>query len=322
MLAFVENIFSGEGSITTLVTFSLTVMGAVALFMSNTARYMQATRYGIPPKAVTQATVGDSINVWVLLIRAIGFGIIVPFIFVVSVTGQQWWFVLIVFAVIFPSVYFGLSAKTLYNNVSVKKQEFKGKTYVVTKDTTWQHTLIVAAVASLAYLPLRSSVQNVFAEDGSRFAEGIWGNILFYTCAAVMVLYVLLIIYKICIGVHSVLFGGGEYMVTETDGQKYLIAMRNNQYQWILIPCELENVVTKRKGGGFYSKSYIKFSKGIFVVKDMSTVNSFIKHMKGYSVTDLGVPEDEYIDPWQDYIDDKKEEDAEKQEIIETSQNE
>jgi len=36
------------------------------------------------------------------------------------------------------------------------------------------------------------------------------------------------------------------------------------------------------------------FTKGTFIIRDMSTINAPIKRMSGYNVVDMGVPEDEY----------------------------
>ena len=57
---YIQYIFGGISNIAGFFTASITIMGAVALMVANLARYMQASKYGIPVKAVSQATISDS----------------------------------------------------------------------------------------------------------------------------------------------------------------------------------------------------------------------------------------------------------------------
>jgi len=299
---FIQNIFGDVSSIAGFLTILVTLMGAIALLLSNLARYMQAKKFGIPIKAVSQATMGDSAAIWILLIRSLGFGFFLPV--VTLYVGWSWWVVIPVIAV---SFYFALTATITIRFVSFKKKEFKGKTYVVEKENSYKYLAAVSVVASVAFLRVRSTFQYMVINDGERFAQGFIGHSLFFLGAVVMSLYVLLLAHKFYSGMDTTLFGGHESMVVEIEGQKYLVAMRNSHYHWILVPCEPDVVITKReKNGSYNSRNYIRFRKGTFLIRDMSAIDAPIKRMNYYTPVDMGVPEDELIAETESLLGDTK----------------
>ena len=153
--------------------------------------------------------------------------------------------------------------------------------------------LILAAIFSVAYLRIHSAYQHVVIDSGN-LANGFVGHFLFYLSAFVLGLYALILAFKFFSGINRTLTGGSESMVVEIDGQKYFVAMRNSHYHWILIPCEPETIVLKHhKNGSTTERHYIRFTKGIFIIRDMSTLDAPVKRMKNHVPVDMGVPVEE-----------------------------
>ena len=293
MIYHIQNIFSDVGSIASFLTISVTLMGAVALLLANFARYAQAKKYGIPVKAVSQATMGDSAAIWILLIRAIGFGVLVPI--VMLNVDWPWWAVLIVGAV---SFYFALTSHIEWHIFISKEKVFRGKTYYVTKDYAYLFLAILAVITAAAYLPARAAFRFV-TEGGNGTTDGFIGHFGFFVGALFVAIHVIVLVFKFYIGIKTIVYGGAESMVVEIEGQKYLVAMRNSHYHWILVPCEPHIEILKRyKNGSYRSRHYLYFIEGTFIVRDMSTIDAPIKRMMDYEPVKLGVPaediEEEY----------------------------
>ena len=288
MFDYLQDIFGGVSNIASFLTISVTVMGAVALLLSNLARYLQAKKYGIPIKAVSQATMGDSANIWILLIRAIGFGIIVPLVMLTL----NWWF-WIVWIIVAISLFFALTSKLVSRWVGHVKKEFRGKTYIIEKENTYKYLAVLSVLFALAYLQVRSAYQYMYIEGGARFAEGFFGHTRLIIVFIGVSLYTLLLIYIFYNGIESTLTGGHECMVVEIEEQKYLVALRNSHYHWILVPCIPEIVVKKKhKNGTVTTENFIRFNKGTFIIRDMSTINTPIKRMNHFKPVDIGVLEE------------------------------
>jgi len=65
---------------------------------------------------------------------------------------------------------------------------------------------------------------------------------------------------------------------------------------WILLPCELDTIVIKQyKRGTTTTRNYTRFVKGTFIIRDISTLNTSVKRMNGYTPIDMGVPEEENV---------------------------
>ncbi|MCL2362138.1 MAG: hypothetical protein FWC73_10035 [Defluviitaleaceae bacterium] len=294
MQDLIQYILGGAGNIASFMTIAVTLMGAAALLLSNLARYTQAKKYGIPIKAVSQATMGDSAAIWILLIRAVGLGVFVPLLLFNSGTSWPWWAVL---PVILLSFYCALTANMTWRHITRKKKEFKGKTYIVEKDAAYMYSAGFTAMASMAYLPVRGVYQHIYIDGGERIAEGFLGHSMFFLGAIVLGLYVLILANNLYFGIQDTLLGGKESMVVEIEGQTYVVAMRNSHYHWILVPCEPDVVVLKRyKSGNYSTQAFLRFSKGKFIVRDMSTLNVPIQRLYNYSPVDMGVPEESVRD--------------------------
>lgn len=277
------------GTIASFLTVSVTLLGAAALFLSNLARYMQAKKYGIPIKAVSQATMGDSAHIWILLVRILGLGAFVPLILLTVV--WPWWIVLPVAAV---SFFLGQPSSVLGRWRVVKRKAFKGRMYEIVSDITYRYIAVSSVICAIAYLRMHQAYHVIYASGWDNFAENILGRLTFYLAAFAIGLYALQLASKFAVGIYTTLFGGTECMVVDIDGQKYLVAMRNSHYHWILIPCEPEVVLLKTfKSGSTRTRSCIRFTKGIFIIRDMSTLESPVKRMDGYTSIDIGVPVEE-----------------------------
>jgi len=290
MLDFIQNTLGDVGSVASVLTISVTLMGAAALLLSNLARYTQAKKFGIPIKAVSQATMGDSAAIWILLIRALGFGVLIPL--AMFSTSWSWWFLLPAAAI---SFFFALTSELVSRIIRTKKNVFKGKTYIVEKEGMYKYIAVISVLMSFAYWQMHSTYHVIYA--GGRFAEGFLGHTRFFLGVIGMAIYALLLAYIFYSGIKTIIFGGNESMVVVIEDQKYLVAMRNSHYHWILVPCEPDVVILKQfKKGGYRSKYVMRFEKGTFIIRDMSTINASIKRMKYYAPVDMGVPEDELVE--------------------------
>jgi len=287
MIEQIQHIFGEAGNITSFITLSATILGAISLLLSNLARYMQANRYGIPIKAIYQASIGDSIGIWITLISTLGFGVFVPLFFLNIEAG--WWVIYIAIAVSF-FLSQGLS-KTYTITGNNKEREFNGEVFVSETDITRYFQGVISLVAGVAYMHVRNMYRHTYVIGyDTPFAEGFFAHLRLYGAFFMLAVYVLLIAATLIISIMDKLFGGREKMLTEIDGQAYLVAMRNSQYHWVLIPCELTNVVYKKlKSGGVLGNSYIRFERGKFLICDMSHPPKEIRRAGG-TLVEKGLP--------------------------------
>ena len=287
IIHYIQNTFSEVGNITSFVTLSATVLGAFSLLLSNLARYFQANKFGIPIKAIQQANVGDSIGIWITLVGTLGLGVFVPILLLNVEAG--WWFVYITMIV---SCFFGLFISKCYVIAGKdKEKEFNGEVFVHETDVTELRLATISPIFAVAYMHVRSMFYHVYIVGcDTAFAEGFFAYLRLYASFFALGVYALMIIFPLFFNIKDKLSGGREKMVTEIDGQTYLVAMRNSQYHWILIPCEPCEVVYKKlKSGGRIGSQYIRFEKGKFIICDMSHPPKEIRRLMDYNLVEKGV---------------------------------
>lgn len=277
--------FSEIGSIATFATFSITVLGAVSLFIANMGRYFQAKKFGIPIKAVHQANIGESADLWVALVGALGFGVFVPV--VLLGTEIYIWFML---AIAFVSFALGLLCTKNNARIAFDREVKKdGVTKTVNVDHTLHVIAVLALLATLAYFRLSGEYYHVFVAQNGR-QGGILANLLLIVSVLVMGLYMLVLLYMLTGGVRARMFGSGDIMTTEIDKKTYIVAMRHNQYNWILLPCEIEDYHVEKvinKKTDFTIRTGVKraiFVRGVFIMKDLSELPEPIVYRTSFQV--------------------------------------
>jgi len=285
MFDYIQNIFSEASTITSFVSLSVTILGAFSLLLSNLARYRQAGKLGIPIRAIYQASIGDSIGIWITLLSTLGLGVFIP-VYFLGVTAP-WW---VLFVVVAVSCFLAQALSKTYIIAGKDKEKiFDGKTYVSQTDRTWITYTVIALLTALAYLHIHNYYQTLqfvrLYEVQISFFRSYF--ILLYIAFFMLGIYALFILSALVINILDKLSGGREKMVTEIDGKTYLVAMRNSQYHWVLVPCEF-STVEYTKAIGRISISYARFEKGKFIICDMSNPPREIKRLLGYNLIDKG----------------------------------
>ena len=207
MADYITNLLSDFSSVTSFVALSATVLGAVSLFLSNIARYTQAQKYGIPIKAMHQANIADSANVWVTLIGVFGFGAIIPVV-LLGIDANSWLLGIVVAAGQFLAFIFTKSTR----RISTK---LKGKQV----NLTYFAFVLFSILSALGYVRLH-------------------GLFPFFTFSFLTVMaFVLVALHLYALGVYfinglsSILFGSkGGLMTVEVDGHLHLIVARSSAY--------------------------------------------------------------------------------------------
>ncbi|MCL2361276.1 MAG: hypothetical protein FWC73_05635 [Defluviitaleaceae bacterium] len=286
MQEYINIFLDMTGNIATSITLAITLVTAASLLLVNVARYFQAKKYGIPLKMVSQASLPDSLDLWVILISAFGFGRFLPG-FITNLDINMFAALAIAFISCFASIML-LKGKAYFKHYHKAGNYSEIQIGLSEKaNGIAAFSLIVACLFLYVGYVNRSMIVDY---------EFI-GNSFFY------VLYraasILLIIYRILIGVLfavcvlAKIYGDKDTMTVDIDGQPYLLATQHSQFQWVLVPCVFEK--NKREDGGL--DDIVKFIKGRFIIRDMSTLDGYCQIVcrEGYAL--LGVaPQEERED--------------------------
>ena len=141
------------------------------------------------------------------------------------------------------------------------------------------------------YLPLNRQYYLVYIAQTGR-QGGFFATLLMVVSMIVLGVYAIILLYLLFRSIYSRMFGSGEIMLTEIDEKTYIIVMRHNQYQWVLLPCEIEDYfVEKMKGtkNDINLRIGIKralFTRGLFIMRDLSELPEPISYRTGFSVTE------------------------------------
>jgi hypothetical protein len=282
MLTDIISSFTEINNLAGFITLAITILGAISLFIANMGRYFQAKKFGVPIRAVFQANISDSADLWVALVGTLGFGVFVP-ITMLGSDINRW----ALFGVMAASFALGLFSTKSSMRIGYERKVKRGTgEYIVNHDMTVPVLALGALVTAIAYMRLHTVYDYVFiAETG---APGGFFQI-FRTIAAAVVLCinVLLMFLFLFVNVHRRLFGSGDVMTTSIDGQNYIIALRHNQYQWILMPCNIEEYEKKRKRYTTDVKRVL-FDRGVFIMKDLTALKEPIIYRANFSVVQRG----------------------------------
>jgi len=266
MVYYITNLFSDFTSVASFVALAATVLGAVSFFLSNIARYAQAQKYGIPLKAFHQANIADSVNVWVTLIGALGFGVLLP-VALLGVDTNAW---LLGIAVAVGQFLALISTKSTERIIV----ERKGKQIPVTHIGF----CLLPILSALAFVHMHNQLPSF--------------NLSVVTVMALlgMALYLYVLGRHFLNGLSAILFGSkGGLMTVEIEGKLHLIIARSSSYHWIMLPCEhvdYKRVIKKKDGGTTnYTSKYVVFERGKFIIVDLTELSGYITQVEtGYSI--------------------------------------
>jgi len=285
MQAYIEIFLDLTGNLATSITLAITIITSASLLLVNVARYFQAKKYGIPLNMVNQASLPDSLDLWVILISAFGFGRIIPE-YVTNMDIN----IFVALGVAFISVF--ASLMLLRGKASTRFQ------YKSTGEVIIDMGLTSSPLLGIAIFSLVVSCLFMYAGYVNRnlivdyyFIGNMFLRVLYRITSVLLWLYGAIITTMFIISIIGKLYGTKEIMTLNIDGHTYLLATRHSPYQWVLVPCTIGKNV---EDGGTEVKK-IDFIKGKFIIRDMSTLErqSSIVCRMGYSLFG-SVEEDEH----------------------------
>ena len=263
------NWFSELGQLTSLVTFAVTVLGMLSLLLVNMGRYLQSKKFGIPLRNVHQANIAESAELWIALMGSLGFGVLLPVVFLNVELGP-----LALFPILFVFFFLGfVMTKHATITTTGKTVVIDGKDFELQYNTTLIFYTIRSIPASFAYLRLHRIHYEVFIAENELAA---WGGsrILTVLMVCAFIYYFFFLFGQLKGSLYGRLFGNASLITAEIDGKKYFVAMRHNQYQWFLMEYEIEERTELFSIGKFYRSRYIiriaRFSEGEYIIRDLS----------------------------------------------------
>ena len=269
------------GSLAGFITLAITILGAISLFVANMGRYIQAKKYGIPIRAVHQANISDSADLWIALAGVAGFGVFAPVIMLEM--EMAWWVRFIAAFIAFTLGLVSTKSNTIIGSDRTVKRD--GKEYIVRRDVSLILFSAVAILTATAYMRLH----NVYIIDGG-------GTGFFATAGTVVAMiqtgiYILLLGLLLLLTIRRRMFGSGDVMLTEIEGQTYLVAMRHSTEKWILVPCDAEIKIKQLTGTAQSEYKYIYFEKSRFIMRYLAALDAPIRYETGFDqVVERGRP--------------------------------
>ena len=273
-------------SLTGIATISTMLLGAISLFIANMGRYIQAKTFGIPIRAIHQANISDSADLWVALVGTFGFSIFIP----VIMLGIDvfWW---IRFLIVIISFVLGLfSTKSLLRVRTGKKEIKDGKEYYVTKDFPVLFITIISVIAAGAYLRIFYMYQTYMIYGSFNRFGGFFEGFVSVTSAVVLGIYIIIVFSLLVLNVLTRMFGSRDIMTVSIDGQNYLITMRHSFEKWILHPCDVVNYneYYKKDNSLYEDVKIILYEKGNFMIRDLSTLRTPIIYYANAGIDEKG----------------------------------
>jgi len=248
------------GSIATSVTLAITIVTSASLLVINFARYVQTKKFGIPLKMINQASLPDSLDLWVIFVGAFGFGIFLPG-FVVELDINIFAAAGIAFVSCYTS-FMLLGSKN--SNVAFRDEERGNSINFSIQKLPAKAMLMLAISITAMHMYLRYVNRNLDI-DGV-FVGNIVLVILLWGVRIALWFYRGFIFVMFAVIVTAKIYGEKDFVTIDIDGQQpYLVTLRHNPSQWILMPCTLE--VAEGENG---VERVIKFTKGRFIIRDLS----------------------------------------------------
>jgi len=266
---------SGFDFILSNITTLIMILTLISLLLANLSRMMQAKKYGIPLKIVNQASIPDSLEVWIKLICVLGLGLAVP-VALLNVDAH----IIVVFSIAFVSGLIGIATSTIdahkpikndrgivVDEVSFNKYVYPGLALIMAAAFSYFHYFI-----NITGVYIGTDI--VIYQEASRSVMQI---ILMILSAVWLTLHVLIVLLSLIVNTMRNMFGYHDILTVEIDDQLYLIAMRHIANFWIFIPCTLD--IQAAKGNISIGESeptmvnVVKFIKGRFIIRDISSLD-------------------------------------------------
>jgi len=280
----IENL-TGIDSLVSFATISTMVLGAISLFIANMGRFIQAKKFGIPIRAIHQANISDSADLWVALVGTLGFGIFVPFV-MLTFDINIWTILPVVFVTFILGLFFTKSLLKIKTNKKVIRD---GKEYAVTRDFPFILVACIALITAIAYMRLHYVYINNIG-TGASLENGLFNGFMTITALVVQIGYTLILLILLFLNVLTRISGNRDIMTTSIDGQDYIISMRHNIDKWILQPCEIMSYESfMNKASSLHDDIVIiLFEKGVFIIRDLSTLPEPIKYHANSGMAEKG----------------------------------
>ena len=293
---FVEMFLDLTGSLATSITLGITIITSASLLLVNVARYFQAKKYGIPLSMINQASLPDSLDLWLILITSFGFGWLVP-----SYVTNMDINIFLAFGIAYVSVF--VSIALMRNKAKFSRRNEKGSEMILSMNLGEKISKI--ALVSLLVASLFSYVgfANRQWVTDYEFTGNMFFNIVFQGASIILRIYLVLVVVTFVVSIIAKVYGDNDVMTVDIDGRPYLLATRHSQYQWILMTCVIEKNADEARDEGYIvnnsgdrgSEYIIKFTKGKFIIRDMSALEGHcpVVCRKGYGLQ--GVTEEDSV---------------------------
>jgi len=253
------------------ITTIIMLLTLISLLLANLARYVQAKNYGIPLKMVHQASIPDSLDIWITLICVFGFGMVIPWV-MISVRA----YIPVVFAVIFVSCLIGIASTKI--TVGTKRKNKKDGT-VRDVNLSWRFYLLVALFTAIFFTYL-NAISTPAYPDYYEAPRNLMQTILLVMARIQQGLHALCLFLPLIAHLYKKTYGNQDLMTVEIENQLYLIAMRHVANYWVLIPCTVGRVkprgdftIGPNNDENDFLTDGIIFTKGKFIVRDISLLD-------------------------------------------------
>ena len=267
MQGYLDMFLNLTGNLATSITLAITIITSASLLLVNVARYFQAKKYGIPLSMVNQASLPDSLDLWVILITAFGFGWIIPDY--VARSDMNIFLALgIAFLSLFTSIMF-MRNKSYFSIRHENGSESILDIGIFIRPKAWKiavFTFIVACLFVYVGFAYRQWVVD-YNFDGNIVVYVIYRGALIG-----LRIFRILIVTMFVVSILAKIYGDKDIMTVDIDGKPYLLATRHSQYQWILMTCVIEKNNAKSEDSTIKAEYIIKYTRGKFIIRDMSTL--------------------------------------------------
>ena len=220
-MVFLTDAMPGLDVLTGNITALIMLLTLVSLLLANLARMIQASHLGIPLKVVQQATIPDSLDIWIVLVSMLGLCLFAHWLLMTS-TLAPW----IIVPVTFVCVFFG--------GISVVAKDTLTQTNTKTK-VTKHITYRFIAQAALGTAVFSAVINFIRALDNPALPLRMLLWVSFFFIA----LHVALVGYTLYGALFRRLSGRKDLMTVVIDGQEHLLVMKHSPTQWIVLPATI-----------------------------------------------------------------------------------
>ena len=263
MHEFVNMFLGMTGNIATSVTLAITIITSASLLVINFARYVQTKKFGIPLGMINQASLPDSLDLWVILVGAFGFGVFLPGF--VAESGIN---TLAAAGAVLVSCYTSFMLLGSKNTeVIFRGDDGSQKLRMGVQKLPARAMLICVLVVTAVHMYLRYVNRNLDI-DGV-FVGNVAHIILLWAARVALWIYRGFITILFTVIIIAKIYGDKDFATIDIDGNAFLVTLRHNSSQWILMPCTLEEA--EREDGPV---KMIKYTKGRFIIRDLSRLEA------------------------------------------------